>query len=154
MDGYPRTHYVGNDQSQALRIGNGAEIDVNLAGSTIFGAVQSTSPTFSGLTGIAAGSSASEGNAWEELDIRQSSLDLGGLPGIGIVQTPGTSSTASTCVSGSKSATAPAVAPVPTPKNSASFGEGCSSNGRCGSRHPRIEDDNCPLPPPRPSESV
>lgn len=93
VDGLTRTTYLGNDAQQSLRIGNGAEIGINLPGSQIFGGKQSQSPSFTGLTGLRAGSTASEGNAWELMEVIQTSLDLGGLTAVGVVQASGVPST-------------------------------------------------------------
>jgi flagellar hook-associated protein 3 len=93
VGGLTRTAYVGNDAQQSLRVGNGAEIGINLPGSQIFGARQAASPSFTGLTGVAAGQTASEGNAWERLDIVQTGLDLSDLASVGVVQAAGTQST-------------------------------------------------------------
>jgi flagellar hook-associated protein 3 len=91
--GYQRASYLGNDDQQSLRIGNGAEIGINLPGSQIFGQIQAAAPSFSGLTGVAAGRTASEGVAWEELVFKQISLDLADLDSVGVVETAGTDST-------------------------------------------------------------
>ena len=92
VDGVERAIYVGNDDQQRLRIGNGAEIDLNLSGQAIFGAEQAMAPSFSGLTGLAAGSTASQGTAWESLTVTQTSLDLGNLAAAGVVQAAGSDS--------------------------------------------------------------
>lgn len=92
VDGFERSVYLGNDAQQGLRIGNGAEIDLNIPGTNIFGAIQSTAPTITGLTGVKPGATASEGAAWEQIMITQTSLDLGDLATVGVTQTAGVDS--------------------------------------------------------------
>ncbi|MEO0650414.1 MAG: flagellar hook-associated protein FlgL [Planctomycetota bacterium] len=93
VDGIERAGYAGNGDQQRLRIGNGAEIELNVAGTAIFGAEEATTPSFSGLTGLAGGTTASQGLSWDNLLVSQTGLDLGNLASVGVGRTAGVDST-------------------------------------------------------------
>jgi flagellar hook-associated protein 3 len=93
VGGYPRTAYRGNDDEQLIRIGSGAEVGINLPGSVLFDRREPRGPAFAGLTGLRAGSSASEGESWEWLEVEQTGLDLGDLASVGVSQSSGSPST-------------------------------------------------------------
>ena len=77
-------HYDGDASTQDIRIGSGVTIPINVAGDQIFSRVQPAGLAFAGLTGLMAGTTASEGSGAVLIEVRQDTLDVGALAGVGI----------------------------------------------------------------------
>jgi flagellar hook-associated protein 3 FlgL len=61
VHGRPRTSYVGNADEPELLAGDGLRVATGVAGDAVFAAIQRTDTQFSGLTGLAGGTSGDTG---------------------------------------------------------------------------------------------
>lgn len=77
--------YGGDDIEQDVRIGDGVGIPINVTGASLFMRSEGSGPTFSGLTGLASGSTASEGNGDEQVVVRHDATDLSAIGASGVV---------------------------------------------------------------------
>lgn len=77
-----RVRYMGNGTEQAVLIGRGVELEVNVPGDEIFGRFEYDGVRFDGLTGVSAGTSANSGEGYHDLHVRHTSTT--GTPGAGI----------------------------------------------------------------------
>ncbi|HKX46318.1 MAG TPA: flagellar hook-associated protein FlgL [Planctomycetota bacterium] len=84
VGGYGKVAYAGDGAQQQLRIGEGVTIPVNLPGSAIFASLDPFGLTFSGMTGLGAGTTASEGAGYERVVVRHDATDPGNLASVGI----------------------------------------------------------------------
>lgn len=84
VGGQNRVGYAGNDEEQAIRVSENVDLAINLPGSEIFGKIEHGGTVFDGLTGIAGGTTADEGEGWESLTLRHDSTDPGTLASTGI----------------------------------------------------------------------
>ncbi len=78
-----QVNYQGDNANQEIRIGSGVTIPINVPGLEIFGKVEPDGLAFAGLTGAGAGATASEGAGTSWLEVRQDTLDIGGLLALG-----------------------------------------------------------------------
>lgn len=92
VGGSEKVIYRGDSREQEIRIGSGVTIGINVPGDRVFSGFQPKGLSFSGLTGLGSGTTASQGLGQAWIDIRQDSLDLGGLGGVGVAvgSTPST----------------------------------------------------------------
>ncbi|MCB9916270.1 MAG: flagellar hook-associated protein FlgL [Planctomycetes bacterium] len=65
-----KVDYKGNEERQNISIGFGTEIALNIPGSEIFGSPSVQSVDFAGLTGLALGPSASQGEGFADVELR------------------------------------------------------------------------------------
>jgi flagellar hook-associated protein 3 FlgL len=79
-----RVVYQGNDDELKVQINTSLLVALNVAGSQIFGKAEYDGTTYSGLTGIASGTTADEGSGYEHLILRHDSTDPGALASSGI----------------------------------------------------------------------
>lgn len=84
IGGLRRTVYLGNDEVQTVRIGNGVDVPITAAGSDVFSRSDPTDTTFSGLTGIASGTTADEGQGYEYLTLRHDATNPGSIATAGL----------------------------------------------------------------------
>ncbi|MDA1264112.1 MAG: flagellar hook-associated protein FlgL [Planctomycetota bacterium] len=77
-----RVEYGGNNSEQAILIGRGVELDVNVAGDQIFDRFEYSGVNFTGLTGVKAGQSANSGSGYHEVHVRHDATT--GIPTGGI----------------------------------------------------------------------
>ena len=89
VGGYRRVSYAGDEATQELRLGGDVTVGLNVPGIEAFAKVEPGGVTFSGLTGIASGATASEGTAWETIKIETTSVDFGALASVGITSAGG-----------------------------------------------------------------
>jgi flagellar hook-associated protein 3 FlgL len=68
--GLARVAYQGNAASRSVSIGHGADVDVFVAGSELFGKFEAGGAQFVGSTGVAAGQSADEGTGYQYIVVR------------------------------------------------------------------------------------
>jgi len=81
-----RTHvqYRGNGEEQSIQIGADAELAISAAGNRIFARATPGALRFDGLTGVRAGSTASEGMGSAYLVLRHDGTDTGLLGSVGV----------------------------------------------------------------------
>jgi flagellin-like hook-associated protein FlgL len=79
-----RVVYQGNDAELRVQINTNVVIGLNVPGSAIFGKAEYAGTAFSGLTGIAGGTTADEGSGYEHLILRHDATDGSALAGVGI----------------------------------------------------------------------
>ena len=84
VGGLQRVQYQGTDDEQAISIGGGVEVAINLSGSSIFGGGQPTGPALDGATGLQIGSTASQGEGYEYVILSHTSTDPGTLASVGV----------------------------------------------------------------------
>jgi flagellar hook-associated protein 3 len=71
--------YSGNNQSQNVRVGEDARVMSTISGGEIFALEQRTGTQFSGLTGLASGTSADQGTGYRYVSVRHDSTAASGL---------------------------------------------------------------------------
>ncbi len=84
-----RVVYMGNEEEVQVEISASLKLAINLAGSAIFGKLQHAGTTFSGLTGIAGGTTADEGSGSEHLTLRHDATLPGALASVGVALVAG-----------------------------------------------------------------
>jgi flagellin-like hook-associated protein FlgL len=89
VDANGRVVYTGDGVQQKVRVGSGVSIPINVAGSELFMAAQGMTVSLSGLTGIALGSTANQGDGVETLTVRHDATDLSSLASSGITSANG-----------------------------------------------------------------
>ncbi len=77
-----RVEYRGNQVEQAILIGRGVELEVNVPGEEIFSRFEYSGVGFDGITGITAGASANSGIGYHDINILHTGTT--GVPGAGI----------------------------------------------------------------------
>ena len=82
--GVRRVVYAGNGDEQRVRIGEGVDVALGLPGSSVFGKLEWAGTGFDGLTGIAGGTTADQGQGYAYLTLRHDSTDAGNLASVGI----------------------------------------------------------------------
>ncbi len=68
--GLTRVAYQGNAASRSVSVGHGADVDVFVAGSELFGKFEAAGARYVGSTGVAAGQSADEGAGYQYIVVR------------------------------------------------------------------------------------
>src|SRR6185503_13204706 len=71
--GLVRVRYQGNEASRSVSVGQGADVDVFVAGSQLFGRFEASGAQFVGTSGAALGQSANEGTGYQYLTVRHDS---------------------------------------------------------------------------------
>lgn len=82
IGGETRVAYFGNTDLQKVAIGLGVDLAVNLPGDMIFAPDQPGSTSWSGLSGVRAGTTADMGSGFETLHVRHDGIV--GVPGSGV----------------------------------------------------------------------
>jgi flagellar hook-associated protein 3 FlgL len=82
VGGESRVVYLGNGESQELLVGAEMRVLTTLPGDDIFARQDPSGLAFSGLTGIAAGTSANQGSGWLDLELRHDATS--GVLGAGL----------------------------------------------------------------------
>jgi flagellar hook-associated protein 3 FlgL len=84
IGGVEQVVYLGDSREQEIRIGSGVTIGINVPGDQIFAGFQPTGLSFAGLTGLSAGSMASQGKGEAWIEVRQDTLDVGAIGSVGV----------------------------------------------------------------------
>lgn len=84
VGGVKHVDYSGNMEQQKVSIGEGVDIAINMAGSDIFGKNEASGTTFSGLTGIAGGTTADMGTGIEYITVKHDATIAPGLAALGL----------------------------------------------------------------------
>lgn len=79
--GVTRVRYAGSAQSQQVLVGLDSRLDVTLPGDDIFASKSRTGTQFSGLTGVARGTTADQGEGYVHLQVRHDSTTATSLGG-------------------------------------------------------------------------
>lgn len=79
--GIARVGYRGNEEAQEVLVGLDSRLTATLPGDDIFGAQQRSGTAFSGLTGLASGTTADQGSGYAYLTVRQDGTTATGLAG-------------------------------------------------------------------------
>ena len=75
-------NYNGNNEAQELLVGRNTRVETTIPGKDVFSASDPSGVRFSGLTGVAAGASANQGQGALNLDLRHDATT--GTPGAGL----------------------------------------------------------------------
>jgi flagellin-like hook-associated protein FlgL len=86
---YARVLYRGNGEVQKLRIGEAADVGLNVPGDQLFGKSAPAGTSYSGLTGAAPGTSADLGTGYLYLDVRHDATDASALAAVGVASAGG-----------------------------------------------------------------
>jgi flagellin-like hook-associated protein FlgL len=87
--GISKVSYAGNSAQQKIPVGEGVEMAINVAGSDIFGKSEATGSDFSGLTGIASGTTADSGSGFEYITVQHEATSAPGLGALGVALVDG-----------------------------------------------------------------
>ena len=89
VNGERRVVYVGNDEEQLVRVGEGSDLALNVSGRDVFAALDYLGTSFAGLTGVVSGTTADQGTGNARLQFRHDATDLGALAGAGLALVAG-----------------------------------------------------------------
>lgn len=93
VDGRVKVEYAGNEFEQFIRSGDRSDVAISLNGADVFGRFEPGAASIGGLTGIASGSTANQGQGQLDLTLRHDGLrpaDLAALQGsLGLDQVDG-----------------------------------------------------------------
>ncbi len=84
IGGRERAIYIGSNEQQFIRIGDGVDVAITTPGSSIFSREAGAGAVFAGLTGAQPGSTANEGSGYEYLTLRHDTTIAGTIGTVGL----------------------------------------------------------------------